>query len=399
MKPEILVISSVVPAPTSAGEIILHRHLSQAADWDVSVVVDRRKGRELSLSTRVVKRLHRTRFHRWAGSLDVLAHGRRWDALLPSPPAANQQTVVLTVAHGDGCWAARRFAQRNSLPLATIFHDWWPDILSAHAPCRRLLNARFKRLYRESDLALCVSRGMRDALGQHANSLVLYPIPSAIPSDLRPSPESRSSQLRVVYAGNLCEYGKMLAALLGEVKDHAAVRVQVRGPEPSWPADFRAEMRQRGLWLDFAPRAELNEWLNSADAYLVVMSFDAALRRRMETSFPSKLTEFAQFGKPLVIWGPEYCSAAAWARDGDRAICVTDERPAALVAALEQLNRSPEGQRSYAARARAAASADFNPLELQRVFLESIAYLVKYPCRSADGSQHRLPSRYVCKSE
>ena len=306
-------ISSVLPAPTSAGEAILHRHLSQSDGWNVSVIVDQRKGSEFNLFTRVVKRLYRTRFHRWAGSLDVLAQGRRWDALLSSCPGTNHQAVVLTVAHDDACWAACRFSQKHSLRLATIFHDWWPDIPSVHAPCRRLLNERFLRLYRESDLALCVSEGMQDALGPHANSLVLYPIPATLPDDLRPRAEGQSGQLRVLYFGNLYDYGKMLAALLSEAKDHASVRVQVRGTQPNWPADFHAEMRERGLWLDFAPRAELNEWLNSADAFLVAMSFDVALRRRMETSFPSKLTEFAQFGRPIVIWGPEYCSAVQWA--------------------------------------------------------------------------------------
>ena len=42
---------------------------------------------------------------------------------------------------------------------------------------------------------------------------------------------------------------------------------------------------------------------------------------QMETSFLSKLPEYAQFGKPILIWRPEYCSAIHWGREGDRAIC------------------------------------------------------------------------------
>jgi glycosyltransferase involved in cell wall biosynthesis len=372
---EIVLISSVLPAPTSAGEIILHRHLSQAQDWNVSVIADRRRGSELSLPTRVVKRLYRTRFRRWAGSLDVLAHGRRWDILLPSRADGNHRTVVLTVAHGDGCWAARRFARKHSLPLATIFHDWWPDIPEVHAPCRRVLDRRFRQLYRDSDLALCVSDGMRHALGRHANSRVLYPLPSSLPSGFRLNAENRSSQLQVLYSGNLYDYGDMLGALLAHVQDHPTVRLQVRGPNPNWPADFQAEMRGRGLWFDFVPRAEFIQWLNSADAFLVVMSFDARLRRRMETSFPSKLTEFAQVGRPLVIWGPEYCSAVQWARGGDRAYCVTDERPAALVAALAALQRSPQRCAHYGVAALEAATREFDPALLQREFVDALAEL------------------------
>jgi hypothetical protein len=45
----------------------------------------------------------------------------------------------------------------------------------------------------------------------------------------------------------------------------------------------------------------------------------------VETSFPSKLPEYAQFGKPIVIWGPEYCSAIHWGREGDRALCIISQ--------------------------------------------------------------------------
>ncbi len=39
----------------------------------------------------------------------------------------------------------------------------------------------------------------------------------------------------------------------------------------------------------------------SADAFLITIVFAPSIRRRMETSLPSKLIEFAQFGKPLII--------------------------------------------------------------------------------------------------
>lgn len=386
----ILVLSSVLPAPTSAGEIILHRHLSQAGDWEVSVVEDRRRGSQFSLATRIIKRFYRTRLHRWAGSLDVLAWGRQWNAILPV--AAGQKAIVLTVAHGDGCWAARRFAKKHGFPLATIFHDWWPDVPAVHAPLRRLLDARFARLYEESDLALCVSEGMKGALGPHPNSVVLHPIPGVPKRELASGLELAAGALRpmkVHYSGNLHEYGSMLGGLLQASEAHPGLRVHVRGPNPNWPAAFREEMQARGLWLDFAPRAELDAWLSSADALVVVMSFAPAMRRRMETSFPSKLTEYSQVGKPLVIWGPAYCSAVRWARHGDRALCVMEEDPQALVAALEELFRSPERRAAYAQKAREAAAGEFNPARLQRQFLAAIGELIG----RGSGALERRPER------
>ncbi len=371
--PTICLVSSVLPAPTSAGEIILDRHLGRLEGWTVSMVEDRRRGGQFSWSTRIIKRLYRTRWNRWGGSLDALACGRRWNAVLPR--AVDEAAVVLTVAHGDGCWAAQRFAKRHGLPLATIFHDWWPDVPAVHAPLRRLLEARFRRLYAESDLALCVSEGMKEALGPHLNSIVLYPIPG-VPEEAGPAASNgglnASDPLKVHYFGNLYEYGPMLAGLLRTGAGHAGLCLRVRGSHPNWPAAFREEMRAQGLWLDFAPRAELDGWLSSADALLVVMSFDRAMRRRMETSFPSKLTEYAQFGRPLVVWGPEYCSAVRWARQGERALCVTGDDPRALVGALEELARTPALLRSYSEKAREAAAGEFNPEAIQGQFLATM---------------------------
>jgi glycosyltransferase involved in cell wall biosynthesis len=378
--PEIIVISSVLPTPTSAGSIILHRHLSQLDNWGVLVVSDPSESNSPNLLTKLLKRLERTRLHRFVNDLTVLAGGHRWEKNLRSHSTNSARTVVLTVAHGDGCCAAKQFAQKNDLPLVTIFHDWWPDMPAVHAPFRQKLGRSFKQLYQASDLALSVSGRMRELLGTHPNSVVLYPIP-AVPRENLASgaltTEDHSLSLRVFYSGGLYDYAPMLAELLQVVKDHPTLKLQVRGKNPNWPANFRTEMRDRGLWLDFAPREELDQWLASADAFLVTMSFESTMRRRMETSFSSKLTEFAQFGKPIVIWGPEYCSAIQWGKDGDRALCVTDENPNILVSALEKLNDSPEKQGYYAQQARIAAQGEFNPSTIQNRFLEHIQSLIE----------------------
>jgi hypothetical protein len=45
------------------------------------------------------------------------------------------------------------------------------------------------------------------------------------------------------------------------------------------------------------------------------MSFVATDQPNMMISFPSKLTDYTNAGLPLLIFGPEYCSAVRWARD------------------------------------------------------------------------------------
>ena len=55
--------------------------------------------------------------------------------------------------------------------------------------------------------------------------------------------------------------------------------------------------------------------MESADAFLITQTFEEKDRRLMQTNFPSKLTEFAKFEKPLILWGPEYASGPKWGRE------------------------------------------------------------------------------------
>ena len=381
-------ISSVSPEPTSAGQIVLYRHLNQATGWDVDIVSNPYQGKSNRWQTKLINRLESTRFYRWGHHFQVIDRGMTWDGTVINSQKQlfndrnNQKVIVLTVAHGDGCWAAQRFAHRYQLPLVTIFHDWWPDIPRLYQPFRRLLQQYFQKIYQQSHLALCVSEGMKNALGSHSNSQVLYPIPALLNEEYLTQNQSpnrqKSPQLRVIYSGNLYDYGEMLGQVLEVTKEHSHIQIQVRGANPNWSVNFRAEMRDRNLWLDFAPREELNQWLAEADAFLVVMSFDPALRRRMETSFPSKLPEYAQFGKPIIIWGSEYCSAIKWGLKGDRAVCVTDKDSKALVAAVEYLQQSPDLLKYYSQQSKIASQTEFNPVNLQQYFLEAISKLGEF---------------------
>lgn len=263
--------------------------------------------------------------------------------------------------------AASRFAKRHHLPLVSIFHDWWPDMVAAHSPVRKILEREFGRLARESAAAFCVSDGMREALGSVPNAVILPPIPADTPI-ARPPHRNPSQPFKIVCSGNLSEYGPMLGDGLEESLRHPEILLQVRGANPAWSEEIKAKMRANDRWLDFAPRAELESWLASADAFLVPMAFDPAMRRRMETSFPSKLCEFARFGKPIVVWGPEYCSGIRWARGSENAFCVTNPDPVILGKTLLSLAMiSPARQETIL-----PVWHDFQPPRIQKIFWGNI---------------------------
>ncbi len=96
---------------------------------------------------------------------------------------------------------------------------------------------------------------------------------------------------------------------------------------------------------------------------------------------PASIT-YRKLGLPVVVWGPEYCSAVQWARQSDRALCVTDPNPCVLRRALEELVALPSKQERLAKSAREAAAGEFNPELTQAQFMD----VLRRGVHSRDGS-------------
>ena len=83
----------------------------------------------------------------------------------------------------------------------------------------------------------------------------------------------------------------------------------------------------------------------------------------MEVSFPSKLTDYTAVGLPLLIIGPEYCSAVRWARANPAVaeVVVTDHAEA-LTTAVNRLAINPAYRISLATAALAAGEQYFSAM-------------------------------------
>jgi glycosyltransferase involved in cell wall biosynthesis len=325
--------------------------------------------------SKIVPRLMRTPARRWAGDVDYLMHTTLpLEKRLAAPPRGTR-TVVLTLAYRSGCWVAQRYARQHRLPLIVRFDDWWPDIAEVHKPVRKQLEQRFLELHRSADLSLCPGEGMRKALGPHRNARVIFPIPDAKPIEPSTSNDS-ADEFRVGYSGNMFDYSDMLRDLAQLALKQTDVRIEFRG-RPIWPQALADEMRHRHLLHDFIEAgASFDDWLGSFDAYLVVMFFETAQRRRTETCFATKLTEYSRAGRPVVIWAPETSDVVQWAKKSGAALCVTDPDPRALLSALAHLKRDRALQLELAARMRRVYETEFSPVRLQQQFLEALNSIV-----------------------
>jgi glycosyltransferase involved in cell wall biosynthesis len=375
---KVLVLSSVVPnALGSGGELVLHRHLNLNPAIQVEVVC----WQQFPFRLKLIGKLRQLGFR---------SLSRSWECLSPVLPSTKmvhelihsfRPQVLLTVAHGWWHIQARRIAKEFNLPLVSFFQDWWPDFPDVPAAFRFRVEREFCRTCAASDVVICVSEGMRRELGEPQNALVLHDIPSLTRSES--SMPDFKLPLRVVYFGNLVEYGPLIESALRALNGSDRVRLEVFGSSPAWTSGTEDEFRSCGVYRGFIPSDQLADSLQGFQAALVVMSFAASLRRRMTTSFPSKMIDAMQFGLPVVIWGPEYCSAVKWASRRDRALCATDPNPSALREALEQLAASPAKQERLAESAREAAAGEFNRECIQAQFIDALERAI-YSRRASD---------------
>src|SRR5262249_29293240 len=159
--------------------------------------------------------------------------------------------VLVTVAHGWWHIKARSVAKQFKLPLVSLFQDWWPDFPEIPLAFRSRIEREFCQTCAGSDVAVCVSDGMYRELGEPDNALVVHDAPCV--TRRREDQCKFQLPLRVVYFGNLSDYGPIIENALRVVNGSAAVRLEVFGPNPRWTSGAVAEFRSGGLYHGFIP--------------------------------------------------------------------------------------------------------------------------------------------------
>jgi glycosyltransferase involved in cell wall biosynthesis len=286
--------------------------------------------------------------------------------------------VVLTLAECGLCHIARRTAQRHDLPLAGLFLDWFPLTRGhyGHKSTQGILSRRYRELYAACDLAFCTSDGMQKMLGPHPNSHVIYPMPGrhVVPEKAWPP---RTGKFRVVYVGSVEKfYGRMLCSLIERIEATDGLEIIVVGPNADWPKPLVKRARANGTYLGFKPPEEAAEVLASADALLSVMSFEKEHELFMRTSFTTKFLDYVAFGKPVILWGPEYCTPVCVARKHGGAAVVSSSDPNGVVALCRQIATDSALGEKLSNEALQLHQTLFSPDRLQDIFVQKITELV-----------------------
>ena len=114
-----------------------------------------------------------------------------------------------------------------------------------------------------------------------------------------------------------------------------------------------------------------------ADLLLLPMGFGDECAQIERTSFKTKFLDYLTFQKPIIIWGPEYCSAVRVAREFDAAECYTSPDAPGCVATLENVARSLERQKHLVANARRMYHSRFEPSQIHAVLLTECEKLAR----------------------
>src|SRR5215469_13230289 len=202
---KVLVLSSVVPnARGSGGELVLHRHLKSNLRIESEVVSWQR----FPFRLKVIGKLRELGFLSLSRSIECLFPVLPSKKMIDDLVHSFRPDVLVTVVHGWWHIQARRVAREFELPLVSFFQDWWPDFPEVPVVFRARVEREFRKTCAESDVAICVSDGMRRELGEPANALVLHDAPSLT----RCGDMTRDFRipLRVAYFGNLSEYGPQI---------------------------------------------------------------------------------------------------------------------------------------------------------------------------------------------
>lgn len=369
----IAILSHCPPLPSWGGSMTFYRHFVERPDFAPLVITTSKHvaGYTLPYSPvtislpRAWKRFLNSRFHSSAYGMQCLIGARFLPKLAINTARRFNPEAIFTVA-GSWDWttlAAQRLAAVLGLPLIASFNDWFDyGAFPAHKYFRPPVERRFRRFYRESDLALCTCEGMRDALGKHPNVHVLYPTGATpVPSPVMCRPERRNTV--VLFAGTLGGwYSRMVESLLvASWSTFPDIEFRVFGALQNWSEEFQQRAVDNGTFRGLIPFDRLQVEARDADILLLPVGFDDSCALAEKTSFKTKFLDYLSFQRPIVVWGPEYSSAVRAAREFDSAECVTDASPSSCAAAISLLARSPNRRDQLIQNAAHMYRSRYNP--------------------------------------
>lgn len=372
-----ILLSDVIPdANRTGGEIVLYRHLVERKFMDFQII-DPSSIQPIRFWKKWISAFftyfEKTRLRRWVIPFKFLYDLYDWDHTLIQSLKKNRPEFILTVSHGRGCFKAASLAHKLKVPLVSIFHDFFPYSYIANPLFRKGWEYEVKRMYRQSRLAFVITESMQRKLGKHPNVHILPPIPSRLFSQKLPL-NTHNGKLTFCYSG-LCggAYYTMLNDIINVLSEDNNYELHISGAESerfSYVADDNI------LVYGFLDESKLNQILSESDFLIVLIPFDLA-KEHFATHFPSKLVEYAKYGKPIIIWGPDYCTAIKWATENHTAMVINKYDLNTLKIKIYEIIKNKQIQQLISSNAYNYFQKYWQPEQIQHIFVSNIQKLIQ----------------------
>ncbi|EMI52272.1 hypothetical protein RSSM_06300 [Rhodopirellula sallentina SM41] len=332
------------------GSMLLYRQFVERDDYELFVVTDKPGFQSSHFPvinyehSPLVRRVQKTRLSLFAHDYIHTVASRRVPQNILDEAEAFQPDVIMMGAESWIADLAIRLARKMSLPLVGHFMDWPTYGMLGHQIVKNYCSKRFTKRYQACDLAFGICPEMLEALGPHRNSEIFYPPGKQRDHKAQPhSPRNQNERFQLLFAGNLGQwYGTMLLALAKEMENEPLLRLRIAGKNHEWSQAETKRLTDQGTFCGFLKGDQYQRELDEADALLVIMGFSEDSKLIESTSFKSKMADYLITGKPIIVWGPEYCTAATTAIRHGFAEVVNQETPSEVLTKTKYLSSNPQ---------------------------------------------------------
>ena len=391
-KLRVLILSDVIPVQRSgAGCLTMYRHFILNQDFEVAVAA----ARDFKIADvptfriqqdRVTERLRKTRFSRLVRNSDFI---RNWHLLpsgLTSFAKSFKPDVIFSVVDDIHMGLAWRLSRKLGVPLAVDFQDlfavsnFYPKIVSPYPWVKNYLLNKYCFLNRESDIVFHVGEGMHDWFGNEARGDILYPMASELerPTTEQENHGEEDTPFRILYTGNSRgAYGKMVLRFAKTTIDDPTIDFRIYALGTDIPGDELARLEEAGIYRGYLPFQELMSEMEQADAFLLVMGFEDNERAFVSTCFNTKWVDYVSFGKPIIVWGPEYASASRFANKQEAALAISTNDAEEVLSAFRRISNDSDLASQLGAGATLAAKGPLSPRRLQDLLKNRLISFVK----------------------
>ena len=290
--------------------------------------------------------------------------------------------AILTVAHGLSWITAAELARKYDLPLHLIVHDEWTSYTAVIAPLKNKIKKIFGDIYKQANSRFCVSPYMSEYYEKQygVKGIVLYPSRAKDVPIFEQPPErliKSSTSLVFAYAGSINSpgYANCLVNLSNSIRELGHRLVIYTTLNRKFIEELGLNHPNIIINSTVSSHELIHKLRKEADILFAPMTFEAEHRVNMEMSFPSKLADYTAIGLPILIYGPNYCSAVRWSRENPNlAEVVETEEISDLYFSIKKLTESVEYRYNLANKALSIGVDYFSHYKIVEQFYQTITH-------------------------